>query len=259
MPTVKFLGHVIPSAIQVSVSPIPEASWEEPSVGLKMKFRVVIEQSVVTVDCDINDYKDEYISILHMRALDLSRATVDLMAFATGYAVSVFFDSFTKPDGSTQPLWFHDVRLAPLCTAVKIHPTTLDERKALEAMIVTVLSEPALFMALNDLIQANTVPHYAPVNCGRAIDGLRNILTPSIADRDKSWPVLRSTINADKAYLDFVMTNSTGPRHGDRSHMPGTLVGEILQRTWIVMNRFLEFRKRGNKPLPLADFPMLIG
>jgi hypothetical protein len=36
--------------------------------------------------------------------------------------------------------------------------------------------------------------------------------------------------------------------------------GEIhgtIKRSWIVMNRFLEFKKRGDEALPLSDFPLL--
>jgi hypothetical protein len=113
-------------------------------------------------------------------------------------------------------------------------------------------------MALNDLIVSITLPHQASVNCARDVEGLRVLMVPA-TDRKQAWPIFQTNLNIDRAYREFVTDVSTGPRHGDRTWIPGTTVTEATKRAWIILNRFLEYRKRANQALPLADFPLLTG
>ena len=48
-----------------------------------------------------------------------------------------------------------------------------------------------------------------------------------------------------------------GPRHGDVMRTTFTEGQEVRKRAWITMNRFLEFKKRGEKKLPLFEFKEL--
>jgi len=125
-----------------------------------------------------------------------------------------------------------------------------------DKVLNTVLTEPSVFMALNDLITAISLPHHSSVTCARAIERLRHLVAPGTPRKD-SWESLRQNLNIDRKYLEFVTVHSTGPRHGDPEHIPGTITTEVTQRAWKIMNRFLEFRKRGNVPLQLSEFPLL--
>jgi hypothetical protein len=190
-----------------------------------------------------------------MRAIDLARAAIDIFCFANGWGLTVWIDTFIKPDGAEQFLLAQMPQLAPLCTAFNLAPSG----GKIEDVWRIVVGEPAIFMALNDLIAGITWPHYAPVNCARAIEGIRNMITPLGTDRKQGWPLMRANLNIEQGYLSFITDQSTGPRHGDRAFIPGTEVNKTVERSWIVMDRFLEFRKRGNQPLPLVEFPMLTG
>jgi hypothetical protein len=134
----------------------------------------------------------------------------------------------------------------------------MQEKKDLAEILGLVMREPALFMALNDLIHAVSTPHMTPANCGRVVDGLRKLVAPNM-DPKQGWPIFQKTINADELYLTFISEHSKEPRHGGHVRIDGPTTTEIARRTWAIMNRFLEFRKRGNLPLPLADFPVLRG
>ena len=68
---------------------------------------------------------------------------------------------------------------------------------------------------------------------------------------------MRQNLRIEEAYLKFISTHATGPRHGDRVHIPPDITRELAMRSWVVMNRFLEFKKRGGAPLPASEFPML--
>jgi len=258
MPKVYFQGRVLPATVEISFSDIPEGKWEWTEEGLTLGFIVRIVKSQIEVECTLDRYQDLYLAELYRRAFDLARACVNVAAFGTGFGIAVFFDSFIGPDGTTSSLVFPNPHLVSECTAFKMNPVTLEEKKDLETILALVMKEPALFMALNDLIQAVSTPHMTPANCGRVLDGLRKLVAPGMEPK-QGWPIFQISIQADEPYLAFISNHSKNPRHGEHTRVDGPTTIEIAKRTWIIMNRFLEFRKRGNRPLPLAEFPLLKG
>lgn len=68
---------------------------------------------------------------------------------------------------------------------------------------------------------------------------------------------MREALNLHEDYLSFITDQSKGPRHGDIKGGGFLEIRDTIQRSWTVMNRFLEFKKRGDNRLPLADFPLL--
>jgi hypothetical protein len=258
MPTVSFIGRVLPTPAQISFTDIPKSSWEWPEEGIKIDFSIRIEQSHVQVDCTIAQYKDEYLVELHRRAFDLARACVNIAAFGTGYGLYLIFEQFIRPDGVVTHLLFTSPPgFVAECTAFKIPAVTTEEKRVLEQILGLVMREPALFMLLNDLIQCLSVAHATPTNCGRVLDGLRKLVAPG--EPRTSWPTFRDTIHVGEKYTQFISEHSKNPRHGEHVRIDGPTTIEIHQRTWIIMNRFIEYRIRGNQTLPLVEFPLLTG
>lgn len=253
MPMVQFIGRVLPAVIDFSFSNLPAVNWEDTEFGLTLSFTLSVQKSTIRIDCQTNKYEDTHLNSLYMRALDLARAVIDLACFSTGFGATVILDTFVKPDGQTLTLMTTSPHLDALCTAFRLGAAPNPD---LTTVLGIVLKEPALFMAMNDLIVSITLPHHANVNCARAIDGIRNMIAPALPT-NKSWEVLRDNLRLAKGYLKLITDTSIPPRHGDRSHIPGSTIMEISRRSWIIMDRFLEFRKRGNQPLPLAEFPLL--
>ena len=68
---------------------------------------------------------------------------------------------------------------------------------------------------------------------------------------------MRRRLNLSKSYLDFIVDTSKGPRHGDRSYIDQPTLNEVIKRSWIIMNRFLECRLREGEALPSLEFPEL--
>lgn len=122
-----------------------------------------------------------------------------------------------------------------------------------------VLQDAGLFMALNDLIAAISLPHVSTVNCARAIEGLRHLIASTGSSDKQAWEQMRQALQIDKAYLKLITDSSAASRHGNRVHVPGSVTTEITRRSWIIMNRYFEYRKRGNRVLSLTDFPLLKG
>jgi hypothetical protein len=258
MPTVYFKGRVLPATVQISFTDIPKVKWVWEEESITFDFAIQIAKSQVEVECKLDRYQDDYMVEIHRRAFDLARACVNVGAFGTGFAMTVFFDQFVGPNGVPSSLLFTNPLYAAECTAFKASPETPEEKRNLEAVLSLVMREPAVFMALNDLIEAVSTHHMVATNCGRMLDGLRKLVAPNVEPK-QAWPIFQAAIQADEPYLSFISEHSKEHRHGGRIRIDGPTTVEIGKRAWIIMNRFLEFKKRGNLPLPLAEFPPLKG
>jgi hypothetical protein len=148
--------------------------------------------------------------------------------------------------------------LAGHLTAFDVSPQNTSSNNY-DAMYRLTISDPSLLMAISDLVSAISNPNDVPINCGRAIDGIRVMMCPPRLKRAKGWPIMREKLNLGEDYLLLITDTSTGPRHGDRTFISGDIVTNVMNRSWIIMNRYLEFRKRGEQPLSLAEFPLLVG
>jgi hypothetical protein len=217
-----------------------------------LSFDIQITEGNVTVDCETNRFveKTDFIQI-YRRALDLSRAAVDLFAFSTGSGVTVFLEKFTKPDSTITDILPGDPSLHPLSTSI------VSGAGDFEMLLGILLTEPTLFRALRDLIEAITLPHVGAMSAARAMEGLRHLLAPK-KDRKQGWVIMSKALNISDAYLRVITTQSIGPRHADPTFIPGTITTDVVRKAWTIMNRYFEYRKRGRKSLPLSDFPSLV-
>jgi hypothetical protein len=250
MPTVHFLGRVLPEPALVNVSYAPLIKWEAPELNLTMEFTIHVANSKIDVECKLNTYDPELLVSLYMRALDLCRAPIDLVAFKFGWGLSVVLEYFVDPSGATIPIVAKDESLAALSTSF-----TLDN--GFDLLCAKTLESVPLFMALRDLIAAITVPHVSPVNCARAMDRLKHLIASEGSSDGEAWRQLREALQIDETYLKYITSHSVNPRHGRPGHTPGTVTTEVTRRSWIVMNRYFEYLKRGSTTLPLNEFPLL--
>jgi hypothetical protein len=225
MPTVIFLGKVHPDILQVSISDPPTVNWTAGDLGLEMAFKIKIERSDIRVECEVNRFDAADMLPIWMRAFDLVRGAVDLVCFATGIGATVTLDRLINPEGVHSAILPQDKSLAALCTAFRPGgPPNQDFNTVLHI----VFKEPSLFMALNDLIVAITLPHHSPVACARAIERLRHIIAPGVPPKD-SWESLRNNLRVEKDYLTFITGHSAGPRHGAPQHIARSAHGLLQQ------------------------------
>jgi hypothetical protein len=68
---------------------------------------------------------------------------------------------------------------------------------------------------------------------------------------------LQRALQATQESIQPITDASRGPRHGDLAYIPGEITSDITRRSWILMNRFLEYKRRGDKPLPAEEFAVL--
>jgi hypothetical protein len=255
METVHFLGRVLPPVYNVSVGFDPKIRWSEAALNFDASFVVHIKNSTVDVECELDPFRLEQYPLLYIRAFDKARTAVDLVAFATGFSLTTVLDSFVHANGTQEPIAFSNPPLSQLCKAFRVNGPPTD--KSFDEVYRIVASEHELFMALRDLIDANTLPHIGVINCGRVLDGIKRMISPGVTDQSRAWAAMQTALNISRSYQQWVTELSSNPRHADRSYITGPDSQQALGRAWTIMNRFLEYRKRGNSPLAPPDFPTL--
>jgi hypothetical protein len=236
---------------------MPTVHYAWPEENLAINFSVRIENSKIEVKCDLSHFdRDKHLSMVAMHAYDLAMATIDSLCFFYGLGLRVFIEIFVDVDGKETTLTPRSEEVVGLCTAFNLDPSHTGPDNY-EAMIRIVVQERALLLALNDLIVPISQFNLATINCARAIEGLRTAMSQPGSTRDEQWEFMREQLNLTREYLKFVIDLSTEPRHGRRKAPEAGQQSEIIKRAWVIMNRFLEYRKRHSQQLPLTDFPSL--
>ncbi len=234
---------------------LPNSRYTSPEFGLAVDIHLNIKNSSLDVECSMDVFDGEKFGHIYKIAFDPTRASVNLLSFASGISLTVVFDRFVGADGVSSPFALHNADLAKLCTAFSL--TSTGPESNMMKITHLVFSEPPLFMALDDLIGGTIVHHQSSSSCARAIEALMNLIAKPDMPRDKAWGEFRERLRIDEDYLRFITQSSKAGRHGNREYIPGPRAEEIVRRSWAVMNRFFEFRLRGNQALPDAEFPIL--
>lgn len=250
MPLVRFLGTLTPGHIRIDFNHREPVLWPEPDLNLELAFTIDMAGGAVRVDCEASWWDDGLLVFVHRRAFELARAPVNVLSFVWGVAVSVQLDRFISHNGEERWLQFDDPRLPQLVTAAG------RDMQDVGQIVTLVSSDPRIMIALNDIIESIKKPHVAVVNCGRVVETLRRIVCPPPETDRESWARFRRDLRLSQNFVQAVTDVSRMPRHGDWSFIPGDVTSEAVRRTWVIMNRFLEFKKRGGvAPLPLEGFP----
>jgi hypothetical protein len=257
MPTFRFAGRVLPPFNEFTLVGSVTANWNDPidpTVSLVMSASLTITKGIVEVLCEPNLFGTEnYDGHVQGRANDLASAVVSSYAFGKGMGLSVVLETVVKPDGIKYNIQERLPDLEPLVTVLH---SRQDGGIDITAILPIILSDPTIFVALGDLVGSLTRMQDAPVKCGRAVDAIRHSMAPA-NDRKAGWPAMRENLNISQDFLEYITENSKGPRHGDVKSGTFVEARETIRRSWIVMNRFLEFKKRGDRRLPLSEFPLL--
>jgi hypothetical protein len=248
-----FYGRILPfepGHTSISLGQLV-ANWEWPDVGLHLTLTVRIQESHIHVECEQDrPFEPSHFSAALLPAASkLARTVVDLLIFASGFDLTVLLEKFVNPHGMETLILTQAPNVPGLCTAYSLN--NLDTL----CPVVGAL-DPQLMLALHDLVSSIKQAEFPAVNCARAVEGLRWMISGK-GNTKGGWAEMREALNFTEPYLKFITDQSTGPRHGNQTFVPSALRREVTTRAWVVMNRFLEYRKRGNTPLLPAEFPLL--
>lgn len=245
----RFRGRVIPEISKVTVVLPHTVRWQHDKTSAVAELRFAVNESQVTIDVTTDGAFD--LGDLYRRALDLTQAMVDILGFAKGISLVVIIDTVSH-DENVAPVAVCWPDVAKFCTAYTVESDFAE-------ILKLVIEEPPLFVALNDLNSAMTNHNLSPVNLARAVEAVRVMIAGADSGIAASWEKMRETLRVDEAYLKLITSTSAPKRHGNHKRVEGETVSTVSERAWRVMDRFIAYRRRGNTPLPEAEFPMLEG
>jgi hypothetical protein len=172
------------------------------------------------------------------------------MSFATGRGFLVDLHSVVGADGKTRTIHHYDQRLSSRVTAFSLE-AEFNEIKDL------VFKNVHLMIILNDLTDALRSPNHATTCCARVVDGIRYAIAANEASRSKQWNQMQEALRVSEEYVRYVTDRAKQSRHNAPWSIDDAEAGEAVLRTWTITNRLLEYKKRGDLPLPLTEFPLL--
>jgi hypothetical protein len=253
-----FHGRVLPTFMEFTMIGSLTSHWED-DIGGPVKqivdASVSITKGIIEIVCESNLFgTDNYDGHVDLKTNYLAKAVINCYGFAKGMLLHAVLETVIKPDGIKYNIKPHRPNLEPLVTA--LHSSS-DGGVNIQPVLSTVMTNPTIFVAVKDLVEGISATE-TPVNCARAIEAIRESMAPA-NDRKTGWQMMRDNLNVSQHFLEFITDTSKGPRHGAVLGISFPAINETIKRSWIVMNRFLEFKNRGGQQLPLSDFPLLDG
>jgi hypothetical protein len=253
MPTVTYRGRVFPAGLNLTISPVT-IGWKNPITNLNGEIEVTVTNGVLTAICELSLFDEEqHMALLYKEAFEIAGVMMTMLSFATGWGTTLVFETITLPNGVTTEIRPGNETLGKECTAYSAAgPDML-------TLLPLIMAEPQIHYCLRDLNELLSVPNRVNINCGRVIDAIRNMIlpTPPEGDRRASWAKMQSVLNLDPKCVRYIGDSSVPHRHGDFVPFDGKTTSDLSERTWKIMNRFLEYRKRQNQPLTAPEFPLL--
>jgi len=244
-----FRGRVIPEVRAITLPRLEPISLTEAD-GFAAVFAIAIEDGRITVTVEGPSDSDEDFNRCSVRARGFCTSMLDVLSFSTGWWLLPVLDVGVC-GGEERKLAMSETSVAALVTAYS-------SQDGFAEVIRLVSSNPELSFAFHDLTSGLGTQNYSAIAAGRAVEAVRHLLAPGVADTASAWAALRDKLRFDRSYLDVIMSASINPRHGVRGKTSGDEQMEVTHRAWTVMNRYIAFLRRGGaEPLPLAEFPVL--
>jgi hypothetical protein len=187
--------------------------------------------------------------------MDFASAQIDLIGFCLGRAFDIVFGEIIDINGKCLRLSQEIPYLIGLCKSFTIDASPNSKLNQLFSNVL--YSDPNIFLALSELRMSIRYPGQALHSCQRAIERIRNSISLNDNNTNRAWKVLRDSLQIERSYLDYICDASKPHRHGHLEYVDGATMTELKKRSWIVMDRFLEYKLRGSVALPLTGFPKL--
>ena len=253
MPKYIFSGKVFPERAAVTIT-FPYLLVMQVPTGGRFRAKVLIETSQVSVvvDSDITD-----LATLRNYVEQTVRNFVDAYGYIEGRGYDVEISSATLETGD---LVVFDVEVAELQNNKTERPVSFQEIIKLLFLDPTSSGQlGVLRMALAEIREAIRSPHDTGFHCFRAIECLRDhFVRPEDCDETKSsWFRLRDALQIDRSWFHPLEKYAFPQRHGSFPSMTGQERVEMLQRTWRVIDRFIQYAQSGFQPLLKADHALL--
>lgn len=244
----RFEGRVIPEVRNVTIPKVNPVHISDPW-GFHGDIDISVVNGRVNIDCVCFD-EVARADMCVARCFECVTGLVDLYAYTKGWNLTVILDAMIV-DGSKSRLAVSEKGLPPLVSSIADD----EDFRAVSALL---LKKFNLKFALHDLIVAIGALNYPHIGTARSMEAIRGMIAPDARNESEAWRTMRSLLNIERDYLQRITDASRGPRHGDRGGATGDTQMTVMQRAWTIMDRYLEFLKRGGETrLPLSEYPFL--
>jgi hypothetical protein len=254
MPTLRFTGQILPRCFPINLEAYPIVNmWDAVNSTDLGTMKLSISDSEFTIQVDMfTALTDERTGEAMRSAHDLVEDLLSLLSFQTGRALSLVIEKIHYEDGTIHEVGIEDQSLPKFATALQSD----EDFTKVVWMVNNDRNDRSLSLALRDLAASIDTVYAAPINCARVIETIRNYFIPPGQRRKHGWAPMREALNISQQFLERITDAARGPRHGDWPRAPH-FFPPLREMAWQVMNRFLEYRKRGNQLLPDSEFPLL--
>lgn len=205
METVKVMGKVLPAFYPLTIPFTPKIAYKMDYLGIDLECETAITNSDVVATCQVSRWESDVLSGIVRYVYEWATAQVNLFAFATGRAFTLYLDHAELPDGSQTSIAIENPGLASLATACRTTVTGDNLELELHDAINVVLGEPTLMLALNDLCTSIHAGSTTLADCARAVEGVRTALWEKSGQtaitRNPEWAYMQSQLNLSQAYL----------------------------------------------------------
>ncbi|MXN64452.1 hypothetical protein GR183_06010 [Stappia sp. GBMRC 2046] len=241
-------GRILPEIREVSIPNIPNIHLEDPN-GFQAIYTFNIENGQFIILCEIFRKCENFFQFSIIRCYEFVTTLVDIHAFSNGWALSVIIDTAVH-NNMHRRIALSEKSALDKCSAIK---NSDDFQKILNIT----LNNFNLRFAFRDLISSLSTLNYSAIAASRSIEAIRDLISPD-TPKLQAWENMRDKLNIERKYLQYITDTSRQPRHGNRGATDGMIQMEVTQRAWRIMDRYLEFMKRGGEDaLPRDVFEAL--
>jgi hypothetical protein len=248
-PAVQFFGRVYPAGLTINAN-APGVRYLSDDGTITGTIDVAVVDSEISVSWHTSNYDRKNLWPFWAHAQRITVAVVDLIAFRGGYAATVILDRYREDNGFEEGISFAEPAVASLAPV-------LSDDAGLLAVFDILAGEQHLMVVMEDLIAGLWSQDHKVINCARSVEAIRQLIAGYSLEPKKQWPVLNDRLNLAPDYTALIMKHSHDPRHGKRPVSSPQEVTEIMRRTWIIFNRYFEYKLRGEKKLDVSTFPVL--
>lgn len=250
-PAVQFFGRVYPAGLTINAN-APDVVYRSHDGAINGTIDVVVVNSEVSASWRTSDYDRKNLWPFWAHAQRITVAIVNLIAFRGGFAATVILDRYREENGFEDGISFVEPKVAALSPI-------LESDDGLRSVFSILANEQRLMVVLGDLIAGLWSQDHKVINCARSVEAIRQLVAGYSLTPKQQWPIFNDALNLNRDYVDLIMNHSKDPRHGKKPVSSPEEVTEIMKRTWIIFNRYFEYKLRGEQNLDTSIFPMLSG
>lgn len=246
---IELRGRILPEIRNVSL-PEQKVNFDDPR-GFLATYHFSINNSDVVINCKFCTEIENHAAFILARAYEIVTPAINLYAFSKGIYLQLIIDSIVE-NGKARPVVLSERSVEKFCLSFKND----DEFNEVLSLVLPNLN---LRFAFSDLIFGLGNLNHSSISAARCVEAIRNTIAPNPKET-LAWSEMRRKLNLDRAYIQLITDASRKHRHGDRGEEDGQLQLEITHRAWKIMDRCIEYLKRGNQDaLSESDFPELKG